>query len=740
MLESKIDIDILVKKIASGNIPKLNHDELLGLRNAFYDFVLNKNDLPPKEYLWLIKVFEGSNLEDKKEFKNYIKTADNYLDSCDDINQKLLLIHLKTTCLILNSKTKEAMEYYILSFALLNCSEIPNLANYLEFFEKYCKDISFELYYNVCKKLFDPDYYLNLDNAQQRNILNNNLIIFWKFTNVFVNRQIIKIYDLMLKIFNYFVQNDKYEKAMHITLSMIHFYSNTNQGGGNIQNDIIVPLEAMYQRFLNHVNIPTYHTKRHTKKRIGFLKDRIVANSPYKVEYSLIKALMQNEDFRKKYQIYIYSFSTTEKALDDDYTVQELLNLGVKVEAPSFEQFRTQGFYYSYLEKSLLIRDKIIRDEIDILIDFTGSNPLAEFLFVTRSAKKQIYWSHGNTEYNIKSIDLKVSHFQPTSEYKIISVPMDNKFYNPPIDQQLIINERSKYPKDAFILGVISRLVKIDDDRYLRSISEILKQNPKAIYLACGDGGNINRIKAKLDEFGVLDRFYFTGMINPHIYGYIIDLWLNTFPPHVQGESANEYMSKGGAILGYYEPQIFDIDDENIKKIKYDSSKLLVYIENIENFNKQTKGYDEFISDPYYIILNDKPITDSVLKAKSIIGDKSVYDVRVRIEDGKIIGYDGKFFIYKSFFKENAWYERDYEICTWILQNKDICLINENDHIYGYFTAFNMDEYIKKATMLIKNHKIRAQLKKFNSAYLNACKEITSKNILKDFENIICKK
>ncbi|OFI45619.1 hypothetical protein CFF27374_07995 [Campylobacter fetus subsp. fetus] len=164
--------------------------------------------------------------------------------------------------MILNSKTKEAMEYYILNFALLNCSEIPNLANYLEFFEKYCKDISFELYYDVCKKLFDPDYYLKLDNAQQRNILNNNLIIFWKFTNVFVNRQIIKIYDLMLKIFNYFVQNDKYEKAMHITLSMIHFYSNTNQGGGNIQNDIIVPLESMYQRFLNHVNIPTYHTKK----------------------------------------------------------------------------------------------------------------------------------------------------------------------------------------------------------------------------------------------------------------------------------------------------------------------------------------------------------------------------------------------------------------------------------------------------------------------------------------------
>lgn len=86
-----------------------------------------------------------------------------------------------------------------------------------------------------------------------------------------------------------------------------------------------------------------------------------------------------------------------------------------------------------------MIRDKIIRDEIDILIDFTGSNPLAEFLFVTRSAKKQIYWSHGNTEYDIKSIDLKVSHFQPTSEYKIISVPMDNTLqspYRPAIDHK----------------------------------------------------------------------------------------------------------------------------------------------------------------------------------------------------------------------------------------------------------------------------------------------------------------
>lgn len=747
LFKNKFDINFLIKNIVDKKTPKLNINELLELRDCFYTEVLQKNDLPSKEYLRLIEIYKNQNLDDKKEFENYIKTADNFLNKCEKITEKLFLIHLKTTCLIFNSKTDEAMEYYISSFALLNYMEIPDVIEYLPFFQDYCKDISFDTYYDICKNLFEPSYYFSLSNLEQRNILNNNLLFFWNFANVFVNKQNTKIYELMKIIFYQLIYKNEYSKAMHITLGMLHIFTNVKSDMGLINNEIIKPLEKLYKSYLNNENLVSHHKKRHKKKRIGFLKDRIAQNSPYKVEYSLIKALMSEEWFANKYQIYIYSFSTIEKMfIDDEQSVQYLLNLGIKkISTPSLEQAKTEGFLYSYLKKALLIRNEIINDEIDILIDVIGSNPLAEFLFSTRSAKKQVYFSHGNEYYDIEDIDIKMSHCLPNTEFKLINIPMDNQFYNPPIQQSDIDICRALYPKDAFILGVITRLVKIDDDEYLKAVAEILNKNEKAIFLACGHGGDINRIKNKLENLGVLSRCYFPGIVDPHVYGHIIDLWLGTFPPYMQGESQNEYIAKGKIYVQLIKTKDYEATDE-VKNIKNDPNKMLFYIKDYENLDKKNEIYRFMLTKAnYYFVFNqrEKDSLDNEILKKSIVLDQryeaqACADYCFKIENGHLVTYDGFWTVSKNYLLDDFFiYKEQYPgVWNFMVRNADKLYLKKQ-FVPFLIASYTIKDYIDSACFFIQN-------KEYNSlvvSYIKVWYEEHNKRYFcqtaKRFENIL---
>ncbi len=70
-----------------------------------------------------------------------------------------------------------------------------------------------------------------------------------------------------------------------------------------------------------------------------------------------------------------------------------------------------------------------------------------------------------------------------------------------------------------------------------------MRANPDTIYLACGSG-NYEELTKKVAKLGIKDRFIITGWIDPQIYGYVIDIYLNTFPLE-GGESVNEFRAKG---------------------------------------------------------------------------------------------------------------------------------------------------------------------------------------------------
>lgn len=177
----------------------------------------------------------------------------------------------------------------------------------------------------------------------------------------------------------------------------------------------------------------------------------------------------------------------------------------------------------------------------------TNNFPLVNFLFVNRTADKQIYWSHGNFEYNVNNIDNRISHSSNTSNnkynFKIFNIHFGLEKYNPEVDMKIVKSIREAYPADVTILGAIGRLIKINSDEYLETVAKIMKKNSKTIFLACGTG-NQDEIKMKLKKLNILDRFYFPGYIDSHLYGHIIDLYLSPFP-YGGGEAMNEFAHKG---------------------------------------------------------------------------------------------------------------------------------------------------------------------------------------------------
>jgi len=179
------------------------------------------------------------------------------------------------------------------------------------------------------------------------------------------------------------------------------------------------------------------------------------------------------------------------------------------------------------------------------------------FILSNRTAPQQIFWSHGNCAFDIDNIDKRISHFEQKCkefDWRIFNIPISKEFLVGTAKDKkegLILKETIKkyYDKDTIFLGTIGRLVKLESKEYIKALSEIMKQNPNTIYLACGVGNNEN-VKALMEKHGVdLSRVQFLGQVNSHIFGWVIDVWPDTFPLR-QGQSRVEYREKDGVIIG----------------------------------------------------------------------------------------------------------------------------------------------------------------------------------------------
>ncbi|WP_104696930.1 MULTISPECIES: hypothetical protein [unclassified Helicobacter] len=543
-------LEMIEKEVLNSKIPT-EIQEIF--RDKIYNLVILRGDIVDKLYLALYIIYKDCKFDDRfLKIEGIAKEA--MLQNGISDNEKLMLLELAVLAKILKGEADNAIDFYIQNIVLIDIHALESQKS-AEFILQAFK--YFKIPFETLKKnlLHILDSFDSLDYKQKRSFFNWQLHIFWNVTHYFNHKGWLDFYDIWKGIFYQEVQKievSSMDFALYLHFFIYHMCGNnfsSQKDWEKFNTEITLYASSYYKDFAQKFELPK--AQRQDTKIIGILRDRIVENSPYKVEYSFLKTLLQDEDFKKNYKIKIYLMSFIEKSDNDLDIVKNYVDLGVEV-LDVGQEYNKLGYYNSHLGKALALRDMLLKDQVEFLISPNNGYGISDFILSTRSCLKQIFWSHGNFVYDGDFLDTKITHICGNQEkilhqgynFRGIPVKMDRYFYNPDISENAVKKIRDLYPKDAYILGNIGRLVKIDNEVYLQTIIDILRDNPKTIFLACGSG-NIEEIKMKIQNIdsSLMHRFYFTGFVDSAVYGHVLDLWLDSFPMQ-QGESRIEFSAK----------------------------------------------------------------------------------------------------------------------------------------------------------------------------------------------------
>ncbi len=561
------------------------------IRNKIITLIFLEGDIADKkyrEYLYLYGLFEGLDLEPEDLLDGYTSLIGQYLQSNNfEIVEKFLLLEVRALAFMLQGKTKMAISGYLEEaikidlHQLMGTGVIEFLRGFFNFFPIPIEEVLEAMRHNL-----EKNRYFSLNPIARRSIFCWALHFFWLNPRFFYNTQWSELYPLLKILFIEHFKRNELDEAMYLqffmTVTNASFFQ-TQEQWKVFNQEIIKTAEPFYKEYAKTLPLCKEKIRPMGKKIIGILKERALAHSPYKVEWSLLKALMQDTQFTEEYDVKIYMMGYVENGFDDLKIIKSYQDIGIEVVNVVKTILAKSIYYHSHLEKALAIRDKILKDEVDILIFSNDCYDIHDFLMVSRCAPKQIFWSHGNGEYDIIGIDQRISHctFENNFSWNHFIVPMAfERFYTPEISVHTIAKEREKYPDKVLILGTIGRLVKVDSKEYLNTVAKVMKQNPNTIYIAAG-AGNMNQIREKVEILGISDRFYMPGFVDPHIYGCIIDLWMDTFPLS-GGESLNEYTAKGRVpiILLSKEHPIY----EQLQKMGTLESLIRIYAFSVDDY------------------------------------------------------------------------------------------------------------------------------------------------------------
>ena len=519
--------------------------------------LLSQGVIPHKEYLHLYNIFSHFDFNEDNNivtlldfFKNDIKTLP--WDSEDKLTENNIILLLE----IMNGSKKEALLQYIKNILLTNIHVGQNglHCQFINGFSTSTDHFTIDLLIEAMNYYLNSIVYNKLSLNEKKSLFAWGYELFLNNTKFTKNSKVTELYTPLKKLIQIHVEKDEIEELMYIEFfTMISQFTvyQQNEESEKFNQEITYPAGKAYEKFSIDNNLIQPKRYDNKKKKVAFIFERLVEHSPFKVVFSLLKELQRNTDFTDNYEIELYSLNYFLPL----YNVQEIENslteIGIKVIYPSKTYLELDN-YSNRLERALNIKEKIIRNQVDIMIACFNSYDILNFLFASRTANKQIYWSHGNDMYSVNNIDIYLTHMNTTiSHYKTFrvnsSMPIGNKEEKEE-GEKIKTSLLNKYGENTVILGTIGRLLKIDQDDYINIISTVLKLNPNTVYIACGSGNTLN-LEKKIKEYNIdPSRFIFAGQINPNVYGWVLDIWADTFPLR-QGLSTGEFLAKRKAFV-----------------------------------------------------------------------------------------------------------------------------------------------------------------------------------------------
>ena len=604
-----------------GSISSDHYLEFLALvREKIVGFI-KQGKLIDNNYINLYFLFREANLQCDQETQNLIHLLEKtYLEYREDQKEKFIFAHLIFVLSFLNGDGKRGLLVFLSEHLYFDGVSYDSMNKNGEMLKSFLisQRIVFEEVSEILAYGLEKENFISRSLHQRHSAMVWMLRFFWHIDG-FMNHNGWKtmIYPKLLDLFHFYLSdNNAIETVMHLHFLMSHLYMNsaqTQKEFHQFNDEVEIRGSEYYRQWGECAGLEKPKFANHKEKtKIALIKDRIVRNSPSNVELSLLRQLLNNEEFTKAYTITIYTLSIVEKSLDDQTLIKELRELGIVVKESATETLDYSSTYQSHLFRALAVREDMQREGTDIMIAATNNFPEVSFLFSTRSSSKQIFWSHGNFEYDVQNIDRRITHCTVPEEcftFSHFSVQRDYSQYK----AQQVISEaetiRSQYGKDTVILGSIGRLVKVDSLEYLESVAKLLQKNSNAVYLACGSGST-ESIKRKVEALGIEDRFIFVGFVEAKIYANVLDIYLDTFPHH-GGESVREAQMAGCCVVTLHiesekgPPDLRSVENDILlKQVNYQLEKLDEEWLSNEGFIHQVISFASLNTDAYIGIVD----------------------------------------------------------------------------------------------------------------------------------------
>ena len=373
--------------------------------------IFERGDILDCAFLYLAFI-APSTLETDERFDPFIESVQKLLETQPSQEEYIMLIELGAIARVLANPSSQNLSFFntntdkydkvdeksldgvMFFLSRIMCASIDGLSAgrcgefLLELFSM--RDVGFAYVKPAVERAYIRAHHFAQAPLLVRNVCNWQLHILWNAKNLFNNREWLCLYPMWREQLYAALERvaqalrdidgstdippalaQWLDLALYLQFFIYHICGNSFSKQEQWQefnteiSQYATPIYAEFAaKFLPHLPKPSLSTNK--RKIIGILRDRIVENSPFKVEYSLIKNLLASPEFTQHYEIKIYCMSLIEKSENNPQAIAKLAQLGIETIDIGLG-FNKAGFYNSHLQKALALREIMLKDEVAML-------------------------------------------------------------------------------------------------------------------------------------------------------------------------------------------------------------------------------------------------------------------------------------------------------------------------------------------------------------------------------------